>query len=92
MTNEELITTIRNKVERQFSAFLNLSNASQEYGYHKALEFILSILSDIEESEKQEVNLERDAVQFCFDKGLNITPYQAKTIASHFYELGKNSK
>ena len=52
MTNEELITTIRNKVERQFSVFLNLSNASQEYGYHKALEFVLSVLSDIEKSEK----------------------------------------
>ena len=35
-----------------------------------------------------EVDLERDAVQFCFDKGLNVTPYQAKMIASHFYELG----
>jgi hypothetical protein len=43
-------------------------------------------------TEQPEVDLERDAVQFCFDKGLNITPYQAKTIASHFYELGKNSK
>ena len=52
MTNEELITTIRNKVERQFSVFLNFSNASQEYGYHKALEFVLSVLSDIEKSEK----------------------------------------
>lgn len=43
-------------------------------------------------TEQPEVDLERDAVQFCFDKGLNITPYQAKTIASHFYELGKSSK
>lgn len=50
MTTEELITTIRNKVEGQFSVFLNLSNASQEYGYHKALEFVLSVLSDIEKS------------------------------------------
>ena len=25
---------------------------------------------------------------FCFDKGFNITPYQAKTIAKHYYELG----
>ena len=43
-------------------------------------------------TEQPEVDLERDAVQFCFDKGLNLTPYQAKTIARHFYELGKNSK
>jgi hypothetical protein len=52
MTNAELIATIRNKVEGQFSVFLNLLNASQEYGYHKALEFVLSVLSDIEKSEK----------------------------------------
>ena len=51
------------------------------------LDFIDSL-----QQEQQEVDLERDAVQFCFDKGLNVTPYQAKTIASHFYELGKNSK
>jgi hypothetical protein len=44
------------------------------------------------QQEQQEVDLERDAVQCCFDKGLNLTPYQAKTIASYFYELGKNSK
>ena len=41
---------------------------------------------------KPEVDLERDAVQFCFDKGLNVTPYQAKTIARHFYELGLNAR
>ena len=50
MTNEELIATIRNKIEGQFSVFLNLLNASQEYGYHKALEFVLSVLSDLEKS------------------------------------------
>ena len=44
------------------------------------------------EHEQPEMDLERDAVQFCFDKGLNVTPYQAKTIACHFYELGLNAK
>lgn len=38
--------------------------------------------------EGKEVDLEKDAVQYCFDKGLNVTPYQAKTIARHFYILG----
>lgn len=33
-------------------------------------------------------DLERDAVSFCFDNGLNTTPHTAKTIAKHFYELG----
>ena len=36
-----------------------------------------------------DVDLERDAVSFCHDKGLNTTPYIAKTIALHFYKLGQ---
>ena len=38
--------------------------------------------------DKYPKNIETDAVMFCFDKGFNITPYQAKTIAKHYYELG----
>lgn len=33
-------------------------------------------------------DFERDAVSFCIDNGLNTTPYIAKTIAKHFFELG----
>ena len=51
----------------------------------------IALIEELQQ-EQPEVDLERDAVQFCFDKGLNLTPYQAKTIASHFYQLGKNSK
>lgn len=36
----------------------------------------------------KKTDFEREAVQFCFDKGLNITPYQARTIAEHFYAEG----
>lgn len=56
---------------------------------HKACEqdFI-----DMVSKEQSEVDLERDAVLFCFDKGLNVTPYQAKMIAHHFYELGLNAR
>ena len=60
-------------------------------GENDAYNRVLRIIDSLQQ-EQPEVDLERDAVQFCFDKGLNITPYQAKTIASHFYELGKNSK
>lgn len=35
-----------------------------------------------------DADLERDAVSFCFDNGLNTTPHIAKTIAKHFFELG----
>lgn len=37
-------------------------------------------------------DLERDAVSFCYDNGLNTTPHIAKTIAKHFYELGFNAE
>lgn len=36
----------------------------------------------------KKIDFEREAVQFCFDKGLNITPYQARTIAEYFYTEG----
>ena len=42
--------------------------------------------------EPPKVDLEREAVMFCIDNGINITPRNAKEIARHFYELGKNSK
>lgn len=38
--------------------------------------------------DKYPKNIETDAVMFCFDNGFNITPYQAGTIAKHYYELG----
>jgi hypothetical protein len=35
-------------------------------------------------------DIEADAVQFCFDNGINITPYQAKQIATHYLMVGHN--
>ena len=35
-------------------------------------------------------DIEADAVQFCFDKGINITPHQAKQIAAHYLMVGHN--
>lgn len=32
----------------------------------------------------------KDATQFCFDKGFNITPHQAKEIATHYLMIGHN--
>ena len=34
------------------------------------------------------VGLEREAVQFCFDNGINVTPRDATAIANYFYILG----
>lgn len=56
-----------------------------------ALQEVQELIASLQQ-EQAEVELERDAVQFCFDKGLNVTPYQAKTIAHHFYELGLNAR
>ena len=36
----------------------------------------------------KEINFQTEATQFCFDKGINITPHQAELIAEHFYNLG----
>ena len=52
---------------------------------------VMAIIDSLQE-EQLEVDLEKGAVQFCFDKGLNLTPYEAKTIARHFYELVLNAR
>lgn len=52
---------------------------------------ILSFLDTIEVKNSftpLDSDFERDAVSFCIDKGLNTTPYIAKTIAKHFFNLG----
>ena len=54
---------------------------ARELGLPKALDF-----------KPLDEDLERDAVSFCYDNGLNTTPHIAKTIAKHFYELGLNTK
>jgi len=46
----------------------------------------------IVKQEQPEVDLERDAVSYCYDNGINISPRQAKGIARHFYELGLNAR
>lgn len=85
------IEKIRAEVERYIKHYKKLERNDfrdgELYICYELLFFIDSL-----RQEQSEADLERDAVQFCFDKGLNITPYQAKTIARHFYELGKNSK
>lgn len=48
--------------------------------------------SAMKEQEQPEVDLEKEAVSYCFDNGINISPRQAKAIARHFYELGLNAR
>ena len=68
-----------------------LDNTEQAVGYENALIDFEQIIDSFQH-EHPKVDLERDAIQFCFDKGLNLTPYQAKMIASHLYELGLKAR
>ena len=34
------------------------------------------------------IDFEKEAVAFCFDNGINVTPYQAARIAKFFYTKG----
>ena len=36
--------------------------------------------------------LEKEAVSYCFDNGLNLSPRTATDFARHFYELGLQGK
>ena len=50
--------------------------------YNHIKDFITSL-----RHEQPEMDLEKEAVSFCFDNGINISPRQAKSIARHFYNL-----
>ena len=70
--------------------YYNTSNLS--CGKKIMLRHILFFLDHIEAKDEgfkpTDSDFERDAVNFCIDNGLNTTPYIAKTIAKHFFELG----
>ena len=36
----------------------------------------------------RKIDYEKEAVAFCFDNGINVTPYQAARIAEFFYTNG----
>ena len=88
---EKLRKLLANRYEEITVPVLTDEGGLESFYRRSEIHNILKIVDSLQ-YEQQEVNLERDAVQFCFDKGLNVTPYQAKTIARHFYELGRNSK
>ncbi len=90
------IETIRAEIERRkveaegFRRVESESNIAAFYnGEATALENLLSFLDTLEE---KPVDLEKDAVMYCFDKGINLSPRVAREFARHFYELGRNAK
>lgn len=54
--------------------------------YDKGIE-----LEKLKEQNKCPKDIEVDAVQFCFDNGINLTPLQAKKIATHYLMIGHNN-
>lgn len=58
-----------------------------------SLKDCLDYVAPVDKGLREEtVDLEKEAVAFCFDNGINITPYQATRIARHFYELRFNAR
>ena len=51
------------------------------------LHFIDRCIDSLQQ-EQPEVDLEKDAVSYCYDNGINISPRQAKGIARHFWNKG----
>jgi len=63
----------------------------EEHAYHKILSFLDTLEVKEVDYKPMDNDFERDAVNFCFNNGLNTTPRIAKTIAKHFFELGVNA-
>lgn len=83
---------LREKIIDRLDLFKKLSSDTISPIRIDECEKIIGIIDSLQQEEQSEVDLEREAVQFCFDEGLNLTPYEAKTIARHFYELGRARK
>lgn len=75
------IETIRGEIERRITD--NTFGAKLE---------LIDILAWLDTLEEKPVDLENDAVMYCFDKGINLSPKDASEFALHFYELGRNAK
>ena len=101
-----LVAELEKKIKVYEAAFDSPSFASYDAcliakGKYRKLLDILQFINTLEVKEVDldgahykplDEDFERDAVSFCFDHGLNTTPYIAKTIAKHFFELGIKTK
>lgn len=86
-----IIEKIRAEVERRKKELEKdkTIHPANQAGRIKELDLILSRLSDLEKEEKPTPAdwLEIEAVSYCFDNGLNLSPRVATDIARHFTEL-----
>ena len=94
MTNTEIIQAIKAEIERRLAnyhpEFVNhgLASGFREDGKAIAYEELLSYISTLESEKPMQEVLEKEAVSYCFDNGLNISPRVATDFARHFYDLG----
>lgn len=86
------IEQIKAEIERRIKAYddihekKELDDIESMYAVELSRE-LENLFSFIESLEKEQPDL--DAVSYCFDKGINISPRQATAIATHFYSLGQ---
>lgn len=97
MTNAEIIATIRTEIERvkaehPIGGFGESFEAGCDVGYCSCCGEIADFLANLEKSlhakDADDKVLEVEAVSYCFDSGLNISPRVAADFARHFYDLG----
>ena len=81
---EQIKAEIERRIEEDYSTGDERDETAQ--GCLASLYYFIDTL------EEKPVDLEKDAVMYCFDKGINLSPKDASEFARHFYELGRNAK
>lgn len=66
------------------------SKPNPERKLRKVSTWVSDTERELKEKSEIPTNIEADAVQFCFDKGINVTPRHAKEIATHYLMIGHN--
>ena len=93
MTNAELIAKIKAEIEkRKCSIKMYCLKSGHDKRYDvvsEQFENILSFLSTLESEKPMDLEeLEKEAVNYCFDNGLNLSPSVATDFARHFAQWG----
>ena len=93
---DALLAEMEKEIKRIYAGREYVGIPSNEENIVRGLQKAEDIIDTLEVKELNykpiDKDFERDAVQFCFDNGLNTTPRIAKTIAKYFFELGLKAK
>ena len=88
MTNAEIIALFRAEIERRIEAHHSHEHFCAEHEFRDVLSFVSDLEKSLPEKVADDKVLEVEAVSYCFDNGLNISPRVATDFARHFYGLG----